>query len=63
MDTFKQVDGIVPTLGNLVLGIRPDQVDNPTACGDGSNDPSPALADWVLGPMRPSGDGLMLSAH
>lgn len=32
MEPFEQLDRVVPTLGDLVKGIRPDQLDNPTPC-------------------------------
>src|SRR2546421_5975581 len=32
METIEQLDIIVPTLGDLVKGTRPDQLDNPTPC-------------------------------
>lgn len=32
MDPIEQVDVIVPPLGELVKGIRPDQLDDPTPC-------------------------------
>ena len=32
MDTFAQLDAVIPPLGDLVRGIRPEQIDNPTPC-------------------------------
>ncbi len=32
MEPIDQFDTIVPTLGDLVKGVRPDQLDNPTPC-------------------------------
>jgi uncharacterized protein (TIGR03086 family) len=34
MDTSQQLDTIIPTLGGLVRGIRPDQLDDPTPCAN-----------------------------
>ena len=32
MDTFEQLERVIPTLGELVRGTRADQLDNPTPC-------------------------------
>lgn len=32
MDTFEQLDGVIPPLGALIQGTRPDQLDAPTPC-------------------------------
>jgi uncharacterized protein (TIGR03086 family) len=34
MEAIEQIDVIVPTLGRLVKNVRPDQLDNPTACAE-----------------------------
>jgi len=34
VDTFEQLDAVIPPLGDLVRGTRPDQMDNQTPCTD-----------------------------
>lgn len=34
MEPVEQLDRVVPILGDLVKGVRPDQLDNPTPCAD-----------------------------